>query len=265
MATQQLSSRWDGLNPVLLARFGAVGYDGAAVAGQPVVLAPLTEGSVEFAANWQSPFEHSEVENKLPMMSAMIQSGAFQKVAETTIGDVRGGSFLAKLNESAANFAQAGQGSNGMTRLNSMQLFSGSPPVKVTVTAKFRAFSNPQEEVEDPIAQLVRWSLSQSLADIGGIANAIASLRAGADLIKMLYPSKAPTLVSLTYRNTHLNPMVLESVVTPLVGPTDAKGNLTHASVQITMASLAALQAGDWDLVRSGRPIPLWSSSTAAQ
>jgi hypothetical protein len=42
-------------------------------------------------------------------------------------------------------------GRTGITKLNSTQIFSGMPPVKFSFTAHFRALTDPQSEVRDPI------------------------------------------------------------------------------------------------------------------
>jgi len=79
--------------------------------------------------------------------------------AQGIIGDAR--NTLEALGNEAKNL----EGQTGITKLNSRQVFSGLPPIKIPITMYFRAWANAQDEVERPINQLFEWALPQELAD----------------------------------------------------------------------------------------------------
>jgi len=271
MADKDLGSKWDGLNPNLLARIVAVEATGKHTGGNAVV-APITDGNIELTANWQSPFEQSGAETKAPAMMAMLQTGALGDYSQA-LGEAVTGSknWLARmfpaLGLSGAEEAPQGvpafiaeaQGRTGMTKLNSTQVFTGAAPVKFTITLLFRAFRDPKTEVRAPIDQLARWMLSQELAQSGSIVSAGRAV-AGGKIVSALLPSKAPQMVAFQFGGYRFAPLVIEGLSHQLHVPRGVDGNMLNVSVQLNLASLTALDQEDWARAGRGQPINLFNN-----
>ncbi len=255
-----LSSKWGGLNKSLLASIYPVSAQGTREPG-PEVQSPLSEGNVELSANWQSPFENLGAESKIPAIAGMLQTGTLQSYAETLFGKGTDDGYRARLAQEITEFSREAQGRSGMTKLNSTQVFTGAPPIKIPLTLHFRAFDNPASEVQAPIDQLSRWSLARQLAANGSLVQAIQNFTQGQGFLKSLLPSQAPQLVALRYGGQLFSPMVIESMGRPLTVPRTAKGEPLNVAVQIVLATLTALDAGDWTRSLQGRPIQLFNNS----
>jgi hypothetical protein len=159
------SITWMGLNPNLIARFFAVDHTGTPIQPQIEVCAPLTDVHMDAVLNWQSPFESASPDTKAPALMAMVQSGMLSTVIADTTNAASGNaqSQSANLNQRNSTLDSL-QGRTGITKLNSVQVFTGMPPLKIQMTALFRAWSDPQSEVEDPFVQLMQWALPQKLS-----------------------------------------------------------------------------------------------------
>lgn len=238
-----LGSEWMGLSDKLVASFYQVKKDSQgdwqAVSGS-VVKAPLTESNMEIQLSWQSPFENAGADKGMPTISAMLQSGALQP-------------FLSDGGKSS-DFVGKFEGRTGITKLNSIQVFTGMPPVKIQVTALFRAWLSPQKEVEDPAAQLMAWALPESLAKDGAIMSAIDASKKALSGDKAIsdaaaeafMPSKAPICIAMNYKGRTYSPLVIESIGMPINSPIDATGRFTELSIPMTLCTLAAFDRADW-------------------
>jgi hypothetical protein len=207
------------------------------------VSAPLTQASMELAVTWQSPFEGAGVESRFPALAQMAQAGMFSGVLNaigSRIPDnmVKTKEFVEDIEKSSRQLV----GRSGVTKLNSTQVFSGMPPVKIQVTALFKAFMDPQAEVETPLRRLQEWVLPQELAKDGVLAEFIKS---GGDLLTLM-PSKTPLCIGFAYKTRTFQPMVVESISDPLDAPIDKDGRRISAVVQMTLCSLTALDKADW-------------------
>lgn len=261
--TQTLQSDWSGLSPHLLAKFYEVTQqesDGPWLASPSgiTVAAPLTDSNLEVTLNWQSPFENSGPESSMPALMAMLQSGSIQPVLDSFInaagvaaenvgvaGSKELGARVAKdVNASARQL----EGRTGITRLNSMQVFSGMPPVKLQVTALFRAWKDPINEVEAPFNQLMAWALPEKLSEMGPILSRAADYVAGnsVSMTDVLAPSKAPSKIALTYKGKTYAPLVIESIGQPINSPVDSSGRFVELLVPMTLCTLTALDRSDW-------------------
>lgn len=233
-------STWDNLNSNLIANIYEVDHTGAVVAGTAVVQAVFT-GDVDFAGNfnWQSPFEGAGAESKAPALMSMLQSGAFQPLIDSLGG---------KTKEVLQDTINEARGRTGITKLNSTQVFSGMPPIKIQGNLLLRAWENPINEVENPLDTLMRWALPYSLAPEGTLlSNAINFAQGnGKSLIETIMPSEAPPLVAVTYKGRTYAPMVIESINLPLGSPIDANGSFTSMVIPVTFASLTAIDGNDW-------------------
>ena len=238
-----LTSLWGNLSGYLIAEFYKVvknknGSWSPDWSG-PTVKAPLTESNMEVSLSWQSPFENAGTDHGLPTVSAMLQSGALQPFLNSS----------SKTSEFVSKF----EGRTGITRLNSVQVFTGMPPVKIQVTAMFRAWKDAREEVEAPFSQLMEWALPQDLAKEGVILSAVDSAKAvidGSSLTEEsaqgLFPSLAPVCIAMRYKNRLYSPLVIESIGQPMNSPVDASGNYTELQVPMTLCTLTAFDAPDW-------------------
>lgn len=257
-----LSSKWDGLSPHLLAKFFEVyqkdaGGEWLADDGTMVVAA-LTDSNLEATLSWQSPFEHTGPESSMPALMAMLQSGAITQVLDSfgnaakTGAEALGGGGLASVIGHFTGEAKAAarglEGRSGITRLNSTQVFSGMPPIKIQVTALFRAWSDPTSEVEAPFNQLMSWALPEQLSELGPILSRAVDYAVGGQLspTDVLAPSKAPTRIGMTYKGKRYAPLVIESIGQPINSPVDSSGRFVELLVPMTLCTLTALDRQDW-------------------
>lgn len=255
-----LSSKWDGLNPHLIAKFYPVkladngndwvqsfdtrtlsAADNFTVDDGYEVWAPLTDGSQEMTLNWNSPFEGTGAESKAPSISAMLQSGTLTADLQTLLSRISGGSAVAG---NVVKLLRSATGRTGITKLNSTQVFSGMPPVKFSFTAHFRALIDPYTEVRQPVTQLEQWALPQYLANDGVIAGALQNGLKQSPL-ETIYPSVAPQLLAMRYGDQTILPIVIESISKPFTVPRSSKGEVLNVAIQLTVATLTAIDRRD--------------------
>ena len=231
---------WNNLNPNLIASIYEVDHNGNVVQGTSVVQAVFSEDiSLEASLNWQSPFEGAGAESKAPALMSMLQSGAFQPLIDSIGG---------KAKEVLQDTVNEARGRTGITKLNSTQVFSGMPPIKIQGNLLLRAWENPVKEVENPLDTLMRWSLPYFLAPEGTLlSNAFDFAQGnGKTLIETIMPSEAPPLVAITYKGRTYAPLVIESINLPLGSPIDVNGNFVSMLIPITFATLTAIDGHDW-------------------
>lgn len=260
IAGAKLGSKWSGLNARLLADIFAVDGRGDAVPGGAIVRAPFTDGNLEITANWQSPFEHSGAESRMPSITGMLQSGTLQSYAQDMPGVGSGDGIASRLAADVTNFSKDAQGRSGMTKMNSTQIFSGAAPIKIPLTLHFRAFDDPETEVQAPIDQLARWALARELAPNGAIVSAIEAFKGGQGYLKAMLPSLAPQMIGLRMAGYLFAPCVIESVSHSISGPRASDGSMLSVAVQVVLTTLTALDQADWQRARSGRPTKLFNN-----
>lgn len=223
------------------------------------ILAPASDMNFDASFNWQSPFENTGPESKAPALMALIQSGQIGIIVNslqaligkgesgTVVGDAMNsiGEVLNAGAEKAKRFAEGLEGRTGITRLNSRQVFTGMPPISITLTLHLRAFQNAAAEVQDPYRKLLEWSLPVFLAQQGAIANTAQAVADDSSIISALFPSTAPTFVGLRYAKNRYEPMVIESVSNPIDGHIGEDGIPVYRAVQIKLATLTALDRTD--------------------
>jgi hypothetical protein len=254
-----------GLSPHLLATFYPVNYDGSPdPRGGSEVSAPLVgDASLEIALNWQSPFEASGADTRAPALTAMLQSGAIAPVINA-VRDAVMGSGMPGADKTQSGFDKAAetakelQGRTGITKLNSTQIFSGMQPIKIPVTAVFRAYRNPMNEVVKPVMQLLKWALPKALAEDSPLVGMLKTASDGKknevmDYLRLLLPSEAPQLIGFKYKTWSISPMVIESISVPLLSPVDSNGNYTELSIPMTICTLTALDKSDLAKITGGK------------
>ena len=246
-----LSSEWGALSPHLLATLREVRIPSSGDWTSPetdfslAVVAPLTEGELEQTHNWNSPFENNTFDSGIGLhaFSAALQMGIGATVANDLGKRLPPGpvsDLVTKFGEGASGAA----GRTGMTKLNSTQVYSGTPPLKLRITMVFRALVNPVVEVKAPVAQLFAWAAPKRLAPYG-LADLVSG-QSGGDVVRTVYPSEVPALVSLSHAGCEYSPMVIESISKSMTSPVDRNGNPTFTAVGLSLASLTALDRQDW-------------------
>jgi hypothetical protein len=245
-----LTSQWGGLSPHLIASFFAVkkgsSDDKTTIRWerdmtQPEVQAPLTDGNAEVSLNWQSPFESVGADQKFSSFSALLQSGGFSSLISALQALLPKGSL-----DTASEKVRSMEGRTSFTKLNSTQVFTGMAPIKLSVTAHFRAYENSNKEVREPMDQLMAWALPKKLAQDGPASQAL-----GGNLD--VFPSEVPQIIGMKYGDMLWAPLVIESIPYPLTGTRDKRGALSHASLTMQLATLTALDKQDWNSVGKGR------------
>jgi len=261
-----LSSLWDGLSDHLIAEFWEIakigdGYDArwGRIDGKTdpkVVRAPLSDVTMEVSLNWQSPFESSGPECKAPALTAMLQSGtllpivdAISEAAGIKDKDSLAGKIFSFLDAEEAvrksnDFLKQFEGRTGITKLNSTQVFTGMPPLKIQATAIFRAWRDTLTEVEMPFAKLMEWALPIELSKDGSIVARL--LDKGRGMVESLMPSVSPTRIAMKYKNRLFSPLVIESITHPLQSDVDSNGRYVQLAIPMTLCSLTAIDRADW-------------------
>jgi hypothetical protein len=248
-AVPALTSQWGGLSPHLIATFFAVkkraSEDKKTIRWmrdleQPEVRAPLTDGNIDTTLNWQSPFENVGPDQKFSSFSALIQAGGFSSLITSLQNLLPAGAL-----DGVAKTAKDLEGKSNFTKLNSTQVFNGMQPIKISVTAHFRAYQDAISEVREPMNRLMAWALPKTIAPDGPLAAGLGGNQA-------FFASDVPQIIGMKYADMLWAPLVIEAIPYPLTGPRDAKGTLTHAAMVLQLATLTGLDSkDDWREIRS--------------
>lgn len=91
--------------------------------------------SISNQADWANKFEGSDGDSKLPILSAILQSGAYSDSVDAL---------------------KAFENRTLITKAQSVQVWTGIQPQNISMEIEFRAFSDPLTEVEEPIQELTR-------------------------------------------------------------------------------------------------------------
>ena len=266
-------SEFGRLNEHLIASIYAVDRAGSAKEGESV-RAPITEASLEVSLGWQSPFEAMGPEAVSPTLLAMVQSGSAEDLFSALGGNTWTSwitSMLGAATDVLPDWLTGGQGfeellssgvgRTGLTKMNSTQVFTGMPPIKINATLLFRAWKNAKTEVEEPFDRLMGWALPQclqkdsimtSMAN-GENAEKCSGMSAGSagGVMDALLPSLAPKMVGLTYKGRTYKPLVIESIGFPMDSPITAEGRYTELLVPVTFATWQTYDAKDWTNIRT--------------
>lgn len=255
-------SNWQGLSNHLIARFYPVISVGEGKNRRYIqdltelaVFAPILDGAeIEYQLNWQSPFEQMGTEAKAPAITAMLQSGMLSDFY---------GQFMQSIGQSQSNASSLDkskvqstlkslEGRTGITKLNSTQTFAGMPPIKCTMKILFRAYSDPQAEVMQPLQSLIKWAMPQELSPDGALMNAMQAASGEGKWLDVLMPSKAPRLIAMEYKGRIYKPMVIEMISDPITSPTTSDGKYAKAEVSLTISSLTAWDKDDIQRIYGG-------------
>lgn len=226
---------------------------------------------MEVSLGWQSPFEAMGPEAVSPTLLAMVQSGEMENIisglgAAGGIFDSFGlGGVLDRVEGmldglgfgSVSDLAASGVGRTGLTKMNSTQVFTGMPPIKINASLLFRAWADPESEVEAPFGSLMSWALPKCLQKdsvltglVSGSSGSCSEGGGSAGGLDKLLPSLTPTMVALTYKARTYKPLVIESVGFPMDSPSNASGQYIELLIPVTFATWQTFDAPDWAALR---------------
>jgi hypothetical protein len=209
--------------------------------GDGIVKGLFVDGDQNIESQWQTPFENSNPEQKLPTLMAGLQSGQISDVMGSLSEKIKkASSTAAEILDPVTGYlqskAESVRGKTNLTKVNTKQIFLSTASIRLNLTLAFIAIKDPKVEVENQISLLQQWALPVSLADDGLIGGSIK--QGSLDP----FPSTIPPFVSLTLHGKTYKPLIIESVQAPLNVPIDSNGNRLSAQVQINLMSLTA-----WD------------------
>lgn len=247
-----LSSDWTGLSDHLIAKFFPVRrvVEGISVRWEREpnsfeVWAPITDGNLEQTANWTSPFESQTADAKLSSLSSMFQIGGFESIINALQQfQPNNQMFLGALDWTQQQIKTL-EGRTAVTKLNSTQVFSGMPPLRVNVTAHFRALFDAVQEVQAPMDQLMAWAVPKKLASQGVVGNSLDPSNTHG-LLQTVYASEAPQIIGMQYADRLIKPLVIEQIPYQLTGPRDRNGRLIASALTMSLATLTAIDKDDW-------------------
>ncbi|VAX44406.1 Uncharacterised protein [Acinetobacter calcoaceticus] len=227
------------------AEFSLCDKDGNPIAS-PVIRALLTEGDKSIESQWQTPFENSNPELKMPMLMANLQTGQMLQVAgslgenspfKSALIDMASGPL-----STAENALKSVEGRTNLTKVNTTQVFLSTSSVRLNLSVFFLAFSDAKSEVEDRIMQLEAWSLPVTLSSDSTLQNVVNDSNTA---LEGLFSGVIPPFVSLTTHGKTYKPFIIESVSAPIVAPIDEKGNRLSLAVNISLMSRTAWDSKD--------------------
>lgn len=208
---------------------------------QPTIRAFLTDGDISFESQWQTPFENSNPELKMPMMMAGLQTG--QTVA--SVGAV-GGAVLGEISSTlvsalqpVAEFAKSVEGKTNLNKVNTTQVFLSTASVHLNLSVFFIALKDARTEVENKLMYLQSWSLPAQLSQ-GTVLTDLADQG-----IDGLFSGLIPPYITVTTHGKTYMPFILQSVSAPIVAPIDKEGNRLSLTVNLSLISRAAWDAKD--------------------
>jgi len=208
---------------------------------QPTIRAFLTDGDISFESQWQTPFENSNPELKMPMLMAGLQTG--QTVASVGVvgGAVLGeiSSTLVSALQPVAEFAKSVEGKTNLNKVNTTQVFLSTASVHLNLSVFFIALKDARAEVENKLMYLQSWSLPAQLSQ-GTVLTDLADQG-----IDGLFSGLIPPYISVTTHGKTYMPFILQSVSAPIVAPIDKDGNRLSLTVNLSLISRAAWDAKD--------------------
>lgn len=245
---QQEFGHFGNISKHKFAEFYLCNKNGMPIEDSPIVRALCIDGDLSIESQYQTPFENSNPERRLPTLMAALQAGelvdAFGETAQTNTLLGKATSFAV---DAAKEFSNATgvnlrnlEGKTNLTKVNTVQVFLSTSSTKVNLTLFFQAYKDAFKEVELQIMQLQAWALPQFLADDSTIQNLNNE-----GFVDGIFSGRVPPFISVTLSGKTYCPFVIESVSTPLAGPIDKEGNRLNVTVNVSILSRAAWDAND--------------------
>lgn len=209
---------------------------------QPTVRAFLVDGDKTMESQWQTPFENSNPELKMPMLMAGLQTGQTVISMGAAAPAILGETALAVTKSAMqpiADFVKSVQGHTNLNKVNTTQVFLSTASVRLNLSLFFIALSDAKIEVEEKIMQLESWAVPAKLSQGTVLTDVIEQGVAG------LFSGIIPPYISLTTHGKTYWPFILESVSAPIVTPIDEHGNRLNLAVNLSLMSRTAWDADD--------------------
>ena len=209
---------------------------------QPTVRAFLVDGDKTMESQWQTPFENSNPELKMPMLMAGLQTGqtviSMGAAAPAILGDTALAVTKSAM-QPIADFVKSVQGHTNLNKVNTTQVFLSTASVRLNLSLFFIALRDAKIEVEEKIMQLESWAVPAKLSQGTVLTDVIEQGVAG------LFSGIIPPYISLTTHGKTYWPFILESVSAPIVTPIDEHGNRLNLAVNLSLMSRTAWDAED--------------------
>lgn len=209
---------------------------------QPTVRAFLVDGDKAMESQWQTPFENSNPELKMPMLMAGLQTGqtviSMGAAAPAILGDTALAVTKSAM-QPIADFVKSVQGHTNLNKVNTTQVFLSTASVRLNLSLFFIALSDARIEVEEKIMRLESWAVPAKLSQGTVLTDVIEQGVAG------LFSGIIPPYISLTTHGKTYWPFILESVSAPIVTPIDEHGNRLNLAVNLSLMSRTAWDADD--------------------
>ena len=209
---------------------------------QPTVRAFLVDGDKTMESQWQTPFENSNPELKMPMLVAGLQTGQTMISMGAAAPAILGETALAVTKSAMqpiADFVKSVQGHTNLNKVNTTQVFLSTASVRLNLSLFFIALSDAKIEVEEKIMRLESWAVPAKLSQGTVLTDVIEQGVAG------LFSGIIPPYISLTTHGKTYWPFILESVSAPIVTPIDEHGNRLNLAVNLSLMSRTAWDAED--------------------
>lgn len=199
------------------------------------VKARIISYSISNQADWVNKFEGMDGDSKVPLMSALLQGGAYSKDIEV-------------LKELTAKTL--------ITKAQSIQVWTGLQPQSISLELEFKATVDPVLEVEQPIQKLVRM-MSPALKDtsidtIDAVFSSVKALLASGANAQSVKTAVAPlgdvpsdiaiTFFRKRFNSTYRIEGLEESVDEVRI---DAVGNRIYQIVSLTLGSTTGIMKSD--------------------
>lgn len=195
------------------------------------------DGSETIESQWQTPFENSNPEHKLPTFMAMLQSGQLVESMASIFGTPSDGSMSGELAQKAEELI----GKTSLTKVNTQQIFLSTQSVRMSLSVFFIAINNAYSEVESQIARLKMWALPQHLSDKSIIQNVAENGMS----IANLFPSDIPSFVAISVHGKTYAPFIIENLSNPIKAPIDKDGNRLSVTLEMSVMSRSAWDSRD--------------------
>lgn len=209
---------------------------------QPTVRAFLVDGDKTMESQWQTPFENSNPELKMPMLMAGLQTGQTMISMGAAAPAILGDTALAVTKSAMqpiADFVKSVQGHTNLNKVNTTQVFLSTASVRLNLSLFFIALRDAKIEVEEKIMRLESWAVPAKLSQGTVLTDVIEQGVAG------LFSGIIPPYISLTTHGKTYWPFILESVSAPIVTPIDEHGNRLNLAVNLSLMSRTAWDAED--------------------
>lgn len=224
--------------------FSECDKDGNLLAESPVIRVMLTEGEKTIESNYQTPFENSNPEHKMPTLMAALQTGELVEAIDNIVGGngvlQAAADVLDPVTGMLKNFAKSAEGKTNLTKINTTQVFVSTSSIRINLSLFLIALRDARIEVEEKIAQLEAWALPRYLSD-RGLAENVSTY----GLAEGIFSGVVPPFICINLHGKAYAPFVIESVTAPIDAPIDESGNRLSLAFSINLLSRAAWDASD--------------------